>query len=145
MYLQLSMNNSRRRGWRVRSVSFHAPEATTTSSVCSGLKGLGRGAAQLQSQARYVHGVDANCTMQYTGDGSQRQELCSHDRYCWKGRKEIGVGRRESEWWQEKCAGDKCKTGQWVVDTFRENLFLYWKAKANTSLLHVLQMQKVTT
>jgi len=59
--------------------------------VCSGLKGLGRGAAELQSQARYVHGADANCTMQYTGDGIQRQELCSHDGYCWEGRKE---GRR---------------------------------------------------
>jgi hypothetical protein len=29
--------------------------------------------------------------MQYTGDGRQRQELCSHDRYSWEGRKE---GRR---------------------------------------------------
>ncbi len=112
VYLQLSMNNSRRRGWRVWSVSFHAPEATSSSSVFAGLKGLGRGAAQLQSQARYVDGADANCTMQYTGDGRQRQELCSHDRYSWEGRNEIGVGRRESDWWQE-CAVDTCKTGQW--------------------------------
>ncbi len=59
--------------------------------MCSGLKGLRSGAAQLQSQARYVHGADANCNMQYTGDGRQRQELCSHDRYSWEGRKE---GRR---------------------------------------------------
>ncbi len=66
--------------------------------MCSGLKGLGRGAAQLESQARYVHGADANCPMQYSGDGRQRQELCSHDRYSWEGRKEIGVGRRESDW-----------------------------------------------
>jgi hypothetical protein len=93
------MNNSRRRGWRVWSVSFHAPQATTTSA-CSGLKGLGRAAPQLQSQARYVDGADANCTMQYTGDGRQRQELCSHDRYSWEGRNE----------------GDWCwKTWKWLV------------------------------
>jgi hypothetical protein len=142
MYLQLSMNNSRRRWWRVWSVSFHAPEATT-SSVCSGLKGLGRGAAQLQSQARYVRGADANCAMQYTGDGRQRQELRSHDRYSWEGRNEIDVGRRESDWWQEKWAVDTWKTGQWVVDTCKENPILYWKAISEKEIRHLSECREL--
>ncbi len=54
-----------------------------------------------------------------------------------EGMKEIGVGRRGSDWWQEKWAVDTCKTGQWVVDTCKENPILYWRAigkRQNTSL-----------